>query len=61
MVQKMRLAVSVHLVADLLGIEEMDQMVWQKNRSIKPRRDSCGDCRLFRKRIYAERLQICLT
>ena len=27
MVQKMRLAVSVHLVADLLGIEEMDLML----------------------------------
>ena len=61
MVQKMRLAVAVHLVADLLGIEGMDQKVWQKNRSIKPGRDSCGDCWLFRKRIYAERSQIYLT
>ena len=35
MAQKMRLAVAKYLLVDLLGIEEMDQMVWQKNRSIK--------------------------
>ena len=51
---------AVHLLVDLLGIEEMNQKVWQKNRSIKPGRDSCGDCWLFRKRIYAERSQIYL-
>jgi len=36
MVQKMRLAVAVYLLKDLLGIEGMDLKVWQKNKSIKP-------------------------
>jgi len=60
MMQKMRLAVAAYLLVDLLGIEGMDLKVWQKNRSIKPGRNSCGDCRLFLKRIYAERSQIYL-